>query len=96
LTAKTIVLTVATSLGNTAKGRKPVENSQKPSNTAFYPDALTIAQPCKAGSSVRLNEKSRRDGRKRRGRGIVVERRPQKDEAPSGAADWEDVAPDGA
>jgi hypothetical protein len=34
--------------------------------------------------------------RERPGRGIVVERRPQKDEAPSGAADWEDVAPDGA
>jgi hypothetical protein len=32
----------------------------------------------------------------RRRRGIVVERRPQKDEATSGAADWEDVAPDGA
>jgi hypothetical protein len=34
--------------------------------------------------------------RERHGRGMVAERPPQKDEAPSGAADWEDVAPDGA
>jgi hypothetical protein len=53
-----VVLTAATSLRNTAKAQKPVENPKKPLNRSLQ----------------------------RRRRGIFVERHPQKDEAPSGAA----------
>ena len=49
-----------------------------------------------AGIPLGFGTRGLRPAAQRRRRGIVVEHRPQNDEAPSGAAYSEDVAPDGA